>query len=114
MSDSKQSIEERLVEAFHWDDEEKIENLLSEKRLNVNYVNENKKDYKDSLLTLAIKQGNAKTVEVLLKRGANPNFYEGEALHQAVREGRKDLLELLIQYSGKAPKFRDVLLLTAT
>ncbi|XP_065583414.1 ankyrin-1-like [Artemia franciscana] len=50
-------------------------------------------------LATAIKANNLNLVEILLDRGADPNY--GECLHHAVKKGRVNICKLLIDFGAK-------------
>lgn len=113
MSKTKVCIEEELIEALQNEDYTKAKKLLTEPKLNPNYIS---KDH-NSLLHFAIsKTVPTQIVETLIKRGANVNYFKEKSVYSvgetyaeqpnimqtAIIVGRKDLLELLFKWNGKA------------
>lgn len=87
------NIEEELIDAIRFHEKERINQLLNDKQLNINYVKDNK-----SILMYAIEEGEISVVKQILELGANVNFKPDSGystLQVAIRSGRFDLVKLL-------------------
>lgn len=96
------SKEEELIDAIRFHEQDKINQFLNDKHLNINYVKDNK-----SILMYALEECDIETIKKVLALGANINFSAGSddrpnkaysVLQTAILLKRIDLVKLLDSY----------------